>query len=118
MDVFERAVALARCPVFESVPAPALLAIAGRSTAIAVAAGAPLPLRTGAGDGVVITADGELVGAISAFDDEATREARDATEATVVVRLWRDDFLDLIADHPAAARALSRQLAERIRGAR
>jgi CRP-like cAMP-binding protein len=118
MDVFERAVALAGCPVFESVPAPALLAIAERATAIAVAAGAPLPVKTDAGDGVVVTADGELVGALGAFVDEAPPEAAVAAQATVVIRMWRDDFLDLIADHPAAARALSRQLAARIRGTR
>jgi CRP-like cAMP-binding protein len=119
MDVFERATALARCVVLAPVPAAAVLALAERATALKVAAGEALPVRTGGGDAVlVIVTDGAstLVGELAAIDEDAAPPAETATEPTVVLRLHRDDFLDLLAEHPAAARALARELAARLRG--
>jgi CRP-like cAMP-binding protein len=119
MDVFERATALGRCRVLSEVPAPALLAIAGRAVAIRLAAGDHLPVRTDAGDAVLVLPDGGLVGELGAFDDDAAVVTEPMTAPTTVIRLWRDDFLDLVAEHPRAARALARDLAARIRqGAR
>jgi protease PrsW len=127
MDVFERATALAGCAVLERVPAPALLAIAERTAAISLASGEALPVRTDAGDAVLIVAAGRvqtggrelgpgaLVGELGAIDEEAAPPAATAVEAAVVLRLFRDDFLDLLAEHPAAARALARDLAARVR---
>lgn len=127
MDVFERAAALAGCTILERVPAPALLAIAERTAAISLGSGDPLPIRTDAGDAVLVVAAGRvrageselgpgaLVGELGAIDDEAAPGAATALEPTWVLRLYRDDFLDVLAEHPAAARALARDLAARVR---
>jgi CRP-like cAMP-binding protein len=116
MDVFERAIALARCVVLAPVPAAAVLALAERATAIRVAAGELLPVRTGGGDAVLVrVSDGSLVGELAAIDEDAAPPEVIATEPTVVLRIHRDDFLDLLAEHPAAARALARELAVRLR---
>lgn len=127
MDVFERATVLAGCAVLERVPAPALLAIAERTAAIPLGPGEALPVRTDAGDAVLIVAAGRvragerelgpgaLVGELGAIDEEAAPAAAAAVDAALVLRLFRDDFLDLLAEHPAAARALARDLAARIR---
>jgi CRP-like cAMP-binding protein len=119
MDVFERATALARCGVLAPVPAAAVLALAERATTVRVAAGEPLPVRTGGGDAVlVVVTEGaaRLVGELAAIDEDAAPPAETATEPTLVLRVHRDDFLDLLAEHPAAARALARDLAGRLRG--
>lgn len=129
MDALSRAIALAQCPVLEPVPAAALLAVAERAVAIALASGDPLPVKTDGGDAVLVIARGgarigeialgvgALVGELAAIDEEAVLPAAVASEDTVVLRVYRDDFLDLLAEHPAAARALARELAARIRGA-
>jgi CRP-like cAMP-binding protein len=130
MDVFARATALARCTVLDGVPPAALLAIAERAAAVRLGEGEALPLRTDAGDAVLVIASGRvsagggelgpgaLVGEVAALDDDAPVPAATALESTEVLRIFRDDFLDLLAEHGAAARALARVLARRIRGAR
>ncbi|MCB9573036.1 MAG: cyclic nucleotide-binding domain-containing protein [Kofleriaceae bacterium] len=127
MDRLARATALAGCPVLAGVPAPALLAAADRAAAVPFAAGAPLALRADGGDVVLIVARGRvrvdgaevgpggLIGELAAFDDEAAAPAAEAVDDGVAVRLFRDDFLDLLLDHPGAARALAGALAARIR---
>jgi CRP-like cAMP-binding protein len=129
MDVFARATALARCAVLDGVPPAALLAIAERAAAVRLAEGEALPLRTDAGDAVLVIASGRvsaggaelgpgsLVGEVAALDEEATLPTVTALEPTEALRVFRDDFLDLLAEHGAAARALARVLARRIRGA-
>ena len=41
-----------------------------------------------------------------------------ASEAAVVLEVGQDDFVDVLAEHPVAARALARALAQRLREAR
>jgi len=127
VDAFARAAALARCEMLGRVPAAALLAAAERGAAIELAAGASLPVRSDAGDAVLVIAsgrvrvgdaelgEGALVGELAAIDDEAAAPAAVAIDDVVVVRLYRDDFLDLLAEHAVAADALARELALRIR---
>lgn len=127
MDAFARAAALARCAALARIPEAALLAAADRGAAIDVAPGAPLPVRTDAGDAVLVIAsgrarvgdaelgEGALVGELAAIDEEAAAPAAVAIDDVVVVRLYRDDFLDLLAEHAVAADALARELALRIR---
>jgi CRP-like cAMP-binding protein len=129
MDAFARAAALARCPVLARVPAAAVLAIAGRGVAIEVAAGAALPVRTDAGDAVLVVVDGEvgsrgatlgpgaLIGELAAIDEDAAVAEAVAITDVVVVRLFRDDFLDLLAEHAVAADALARDLAQKLKTA-
>jgi len=129
MDVFARATALAGCTIFEAVPPAAILSIAERCAALRLATGEPLPLHTDAGDAVLLVATGrvragteelgpgELVGEVAALDDDAAAPAAVALEPTDVVRIFRDDLLDLLAEHASAARALARALAARLRGA-
>jgi CRP-like cAMP-binding protein len=127
MDAFARAAALARCAVLARVPEAALLAAAERGAAIELAPGASLPVKSDAGDAVLVIASGRvragaaeldagaLVGELAAIDEEAAPPEAVAIDEVVVVRLYRDDFLDLLAEHAVAADALARDLALRIR---
>jgi CRP-like cAMP-binding protein len=127
MDRFERATALAGCPVLEPVPAAALLVAADRAAAVGFAAGAAVPIKTEDGDVVLVIVRGRvrfgtrelgpgaLVGELAAVDDEVVPAPATAIDEVVVIRLFRDDFLDLLAEHPSAARALAAVLSARIR---
>ncbi len=127
MDSFARAAALARCPILDRVPAAAVLAVAERAASLELVDGAPLPVRSDAGDAVLVIASGHarlgdaelgpgaLVGELAAIDDEAPAPAATAAGPLTVVRIYRDDFLDLLAEHAVAADALARDLALRIR---
>lgn len=128
MDSLQRAVALGRSDVLAALSPAALLTLAERAERVEVAAGEPLPLRTDAGDAVLVVVGGvavvgerrlgagELVGADAALTDAPPPDAR-AAEDVDALRLWRDDFLDLVAEHPAAARRLASALARRLRAA-
>lgn len=126
-DLLERADALSRSPVLAAVPAAAILDVAERAAIVEVAAGAPVPVRTDAGDAVLVIATGRvrvgdaelgpgaLIGELAAVDDDAAPPDAIAVEPTAAIRIWQDDFLDLLAEHPAAARTLARELAAALR---
>ncbi len=128
MDRLERATTLAACQVLEPVPAAALLSAAERAAVVTFAAGAAVSIASEDGDVVLVVAKGRaevdgrpvgpggLIGELAAVDDEARAPTARAVDELVAIRIFRDDFLDLLAEHPPAARALAAALSARIRG--
>jgi CRP-like cAMP-binding protein len=130
MDLLERARALAATAVLSDVAAPTLIALAERAAVLELDAGTSVTTRRPDGVVVVVVARGvleigdvragagELLGAASALDAEAPAVTARAAEAAVVLELGQDDFIDVLAEHPVAARALARELAATLRDAR
>jgi CRP-like cAMP-binding protein len=61
---------------------------------------------------------GSLLGAAAALDAAAPAPPARATEASTVLELGQDDFIDVLAEHPTAARALARSFARTLRESR
>lgn len=132
MDVLERARALAATDVLGEVAAPTLIALAERARVRELDAGAELGTRRADGAVVVVVVRGALegggaapryvagalLGAAGALDGAAPAETVRAVEPTAVLELGQDDFVDVLAEHPAAARALARRLAAELREGR
>lgn len=130
MDLLERARALAATTVLGDVAAPTLIALAERAAVIELDPGASVSTRRPDGVVVIVVARGaleidgeravagEVVGAAGALDGAAEGVTARALEASVVLEVGQDDFVDVLAEHPVAARALARALAKRLRGAR
>jgi len=130
MDLLERARALAATAVLGDVAAPTLIALAERAAVLELDAGATVTTRRPDGVVVVVVArgalevdgeragPGELLGAAGALDAAAPAVTAKAVEAATVLELGQDDFVDVLAEHPAAARALARALASALREAR
>ncbi|HUQ02015.1 MAG TPA: hypothetical protein VM261_05930 [Kofleriaceae bacterium] len=132
MDLLERARALAATTVLGDVAAPTLIALAERAVVLELEAGASVTTRRPDGVVVVVVARGalevggagvrasagELIGAAAALDAAAPGVTAKAAEAAVVLEVGQDDFVDVLAEHPVAARALARELAQTLREAR
>lgn len=133
MELLERARALAATAVLGDVAAPTLIALAERAAVVELAPGAELATRRPDGavvlvvargaldDGRAVRGPGALVGGDAALDPAAAavivRAAAGDDASTTVLELGQDDFLDVLAEHPAAARALARELARALREA-
>ena len=128
MDLLARARALAATRVLAEVPAPALVALAVRVRAVELAAGATASTRRDGSDVVLVIARGEVTaagevrsaGALLGLDGAVTGAAPVAALAVGEVALLEvavDDFLDVLAEHAVATRALARELAARVRSA-
>ena len=120
MDVLERARALAATEVLGEVAAPTLIALAERALVRELEAGAELHTRRADGAVVVVVvrgalAPGTLLGAAGALDAAAPAATVRLAEPTLVLELGQDDFVDVLAEHPTAARALARLLARELR---
>ena len=128
MDVLARARALAAADVLGAIAAPALVVLAERARPRALADGATaLTVRDGDRVALVVAAgevdDGRrrhgpgavlgLVGVLAAGAPAVTVTAR---AASVVLELDGDDVVDVLAEHPAAARALAASLVVALRG--
>ena len=59
--------------------------------------------------------EGECVGEMAALDWEPRSATMRASQATHLVRLERNDLMDLLTDYPELVRSLSRVLVERLR---
>ena len=130
MDLLERARALAATAVLGDVAAPTLIALAERAAVIELEPGASVSTRRPDGVVVIVVARGtlevgdaragagELLGAAGALDAGAAAVTATAVEPAVVLELGQDDFVDVVAEHPTAARALARALAKRLREGR
>jgi CRP-like cAMP-binding protein len=130
MDLLERARALAATAVLGDVAAPTLIALAERAAVLELDTDATVTTRRPDGVVVVLVASGalevggeratagKLLGAAGALDAAAPAVTASAVEPSVVLELGQDDFLDVLAEHPVAARALARELAQTLREAR
>ncbi|HVK72593.1 MAG TPA: hypothetical protein VM734_04710 [Kofleriaceae bacterium] len=125
MDVLDRARALAATDVLGVLAAPALVALAERARVVELDAGANVTTRRDGGGVVLVVAagaldaggPGTLVGAAAALDGDAPARTATATAPAVVLELSHDDLIDVLAEHPAAAQALARELAQVLRRA-
>ncbi len=130
MDLLERARALAATDVLGEVAAPTLIALAERAAVVELEGGGAVTTRRP--DGVVVivvvhgaleaggrrAGAGELLGAAGALHADAPAVTATAIEPAVVLEVTQDDFVDVLAEHPAAARALARAMARALREAR
>jgi CRP-like cAMP-binding protein len=131
VDLLERARALAATVVLGDVAAPTLIALAERAAVLELDAGATVTTRRPDGVVVMVVARGvldagggvragagELLGAAGALDAAAPTVTVTAAEPATVLEVGQDDFVDVLAEHPVAARALARALAATLREAR
>lgn len=128
MDVLARARALAAADVLGAIAAPALVVLAERARPRPLAEGATASTARDGDRVALVVAAGEvddgqrrhrpgavlgLVGVLAAGAAVVTVTAR---AASVVLELDGDDVVDVLAEHPEAARALAAILAAVLRG--
>ncbi len=70
----------------------------------------------GAGEGSISIADGAAFGTWALIDEHPSLVEARAVKATRVLRITREDFRDLLIDHPELGLDLLRGLASRVRG--
>jgi len=132
LDILEKALALRSAHLFGNLPAEALLPIANLCSELDVECGDALMQAGEVGDSLYIVVRGsvrverdgstlavlgagECVGEMAALDWEPRSASVTAEESTRLVRLDRNDLLDLLADHPQLVSALAQVLVERLR---
>jgi CRP-like cAMP-binding protein len=128
----DRALALRATPLFAALTAHELMPVASVATEHALAADEALFHAGELGDAMYVIVEGEVrvlagpevvarlgpgecVGEMAALDWEPRSATVVATGATRLIRLGRNELMDLLRDHPAIVRALARLLAARIR---
>jgi CRP/FNR family transcriptional regulator, cyclic AMP receptor protein len=132
MTNLEKALALRAAPLFASLSADAILPVAALSHQVDLVAGQVLFEAGEVGDAMFVVASGavqvkrgnqqvaqlgpgEVVGEMGALDLEPRSATVIAAEPTRLVRLERNDLMDLLTDYPELMRNLSVMLVERIR---
>lgn len=70
----------------------------------------------GEGEGSISLRDGEAFGTWALIDEHPSLVEAHAVEPTRVLRITREDFRDLLIDHPELGLDLLRGLASRVRG--
>ena len=130
MDVLARARALAAADVLGAIAAPALVVLAERArpltlapdqTAATMRDGDRVALVVADGvvdDGTVQHGPGAVLGLAGVLAAGAPTTTVTARAATVLLELDGDDVVDLLAEHPEAARALAKIFAAALRGER
>ena len=128
----EKALALRTAPLFSSLSAEALLPVAAMCDEISLDEGEVLFETGEAGDSMFVIVsgqvevvrggsviarlgEGECVGEMAALDWEPRSATVRARVASQLVRLERNDLMDLLTDYPELVRNLARVLVERIR---
>ena len=128
----EKALALRAAPLFSSLSAEALLPVAAMCDEISLDEGEVLFETGDAGDSMFVIVsgqvevvrggsviarlgEGECVGEMAALDWEPRSATVRARVASQLVRLERNDLMDLLTDYPELVRSLARVLVERIR---
>ncbi|HLU66400.1 MAG TPA: cyclic nucleotide-binding domain-containing protein [Kofleriaceae bacterium] len=132
MTNLEKALALRAAPLFSSLSADALLPVAALCGEISLDGGEELFHAGEEGDALYVVVEGEVevvrqgeaiarlgpgecVGEMAALDWEPRSATVRALEPTTVVRLERNDLMDLLTDYPELVRSLARVLVDRIR---
>jgi CRP-like cAMP-binding protein len=132
LDVLARAVALRQAPLFAEVPADTLLPVAHLCGEVELEADEALFAAGDAGDSlyvvirgavrverdgqvVAILGQSECVGEMAVLDWEPRSATVIADRPTLLIRLDRNDLLDLLADRPELVEGLAQVLAERLR---
>jgi CRP-like cAMP-binding protein len=131
-DSVEKALALRSAPLFSTLPLEALLPVANMCRATELAPGDILFEEGEIGDALYVVISGsvavekkgeviatigagECVGEMAALDWEPRSATIIAEQATSLIRLDRNDLMDLFADHPDLVGRLANVLVERLR---
>jgi hypothetical protein len=130
--IVEKVMALRAVDVFSEVPTEPLVRLAAIAEEASFAAGAPIyregeaseamylvldgrvELRAG-GAGVHVAGAGEAFGTWALFDDEPRVTAATAAAETNVLRIGKDDFVDLLADDVEVTRGVLKAIVRRLR---
>jgi CRP-like cAMP-binding protein len=132
MNNLEKALALRAAPLFASLSADALLPVAALCHQVDLPPGGVLFDTGEVGDAmfVIVTGSvrvmrgselvarlgaGESVGEMGALDLEPRSATVIASEQSRLIRLDRNDLMDLLTDYPELMRSLAAMLVERIR---
>ena len=135
LDSLERALALRAAPLFHPLPAEALLPVARLCSVLRLAVDEVLFEEGDLGDSMYVVVDGsvritratatlaelgpgECVGEMAALDWEPRSATVTALKPTLLIRLERNDLMDLLADYPELVEALAGVLVDRLRKAR
>lgn len=133
MNNLEKALALRAAPLFASLSADALLPVASICQQVDLVAGQALFEAGEVGDSMFVVASGcvlvkrgtellarlgvgEVVGEMGALDLEPRSATVIASEPSRLIRLERNDLMDLLTDYPELMRGLAIMLVDRIRG--
>ena len=134
MNNLEKALSLRAAPLFASLSAETLLPVAAMCSEVSLERGEVLFEAGDIGDALYVLVDGavevvkggdviarldagECVGEMAALDYEPRSATVRAAAATHLVRLERNDLMDLLTDYPELVRNLASVLVERIRNA-
>jgi len=132
LDSLSRALALRAAPLFRPLPAEALLPVARLCSVVRLDADDVLFDEDDLGDCMYLVESGhvrvtrsgtliaelgvgECVGEMAAIDWEPRSATVTATCPTTLIRLERNDLMDLLADYPELVRALADVLVTRLR---
>jgi CRP-like cAMP-binding protein len=132
LSSLDRALALRGAPLFSSLSAEALLPVARLCTEVRLGPEEILFEAGAMGDAMYVVVDGgvsvvrdktviarlgkgECVGEMAALDWEPRSATVMADGPTLLVRLGRNELMDLLRDHPELVRKLAIVLARRIR---
>lgn len=132
MNNLEKALALRAAPLFATLSAEALLPVAGLCQQVDLVRGEVLFDAGEVGDAMFVVVSGsvrvmrgseqvarlgpgETVGEMGALDLEPRSATVIASEPTRLIRLERNDLMDLLTDYPELMRSLAAMLVERIR---
>lgn len=131
-DALSTALALRAAPMFRPLPTEALLPVARLCSVVRLHADDVLFDEGALGDSLYIVESGrvrvarggapiaelgagECVGEMAAIDWEPRSATVTAMEDTTLIRLERNDLMDLLADYPELVQALADVLVERLR---
>jgi CRP/FNR family transcriptional regulator, cyclic AMP receptor protein len=134
MNNLEKALALRSAPLFASLSADAILPVAALCHQVDLVAGQVLFEAGEVGDSLFVVVSGcvlvkrgselvarlgagECVGEMGALDLEPRSATVAAAEPTRLIRLERNDLMDILTDYPEIMRNLATMLVERIRRA-
>lgn len=133
LSPFDRALALRGAPLFAALSAEALLPVAALCTEVRLEPDEVLFEAGDLGDAMYVVVEGgvrvldergavkallgrgECVGEMAALDWEPRSAKVIADGRALLVRLGRNELLDLLRDHPVLVRSLANVLARRIR---
>jgi CRP/FNR family transcriptional regulator, cyclic AMP receptor protein len=132
LSTLDRALALRGAPLFAKLSAESLMPVATLCTEVRLAPGDVLFEEGAIGDAMYVVVEGdvcvvaggrvikllgrgECVGEMAALDWESRSATVRADGPALLIRLGRNELLDLLHDHPELVRGLAGVLAARIR---
>lgn len=132
MNNLEKALSLRAAPLFAQLSAETLLPVAAMCNEVSLERGEVLFESGEVGEALYVLVDGavevlkggdviarlgagDCVGEMAALDYEPRSATVRASAATRLVRLERNDLMDLLTDYPELVRSLAAVLVERIR---